>query len=274
LYMYKKKGKPAFLANEGNIGGAHMILADYVNLHGRAASAKPDHDILAVRRSAAEHPRMKCTPGAAQLSQNRQARLATTDRTAVEHVHNVHHMIRRIEDMYSVPARRKNPHDPTVHPVMLRRHREAEGSSPHRHRPSLHQALVDPWLQGQGYSVLQPGALSGGRPGSAPHEGYLGKMKPVRGDGRDGYQGWSVGPSLRDLFPSDDFPLYRQPPPQLSTDYAIYKNAIMSEIVERRMYRELTLRRLFHKYIKLAPLRDKHIVEHVVADLKIELGIV
>ena len=29
------------------------------------------------------------------------------------------------------------------------------------------------------------------------------------GDGRDGYQGWSIDSSLRDVFPSDCYPLHR-----------------------------------------------------------------
>lgn len=41
----------------------------------------------------------------------------------------------------------------------------------------------------------------------------------------------------------------------------------------RRMFREHQLRALFTKYVKLAPLHDKEIVECVVADLKGELGV-
>lgn len=39
------------------------------------------------------------------------------------------------------------------------------------------------------------------------------------------------------------------------------------------MYKEFTLRRLFTKYVKLAPLMDKDCVEQVVKDLKRELGV-
>jgi hypothetical protein len=39
------------------------------------------------------------------------------------------------------------------------------------------------------------------------------------------------------------------------------------------MYRELTLKRLFSKYVKLAPLMDKNVVEQVCADLRVELGV-
>lgn len=36
-----ERGKPAFLAQEEALGGAHMILGDYVSLHRRAAGAVP-----------------------------------------------------------------------------------------------------------------------------------------------------------------------------------------------------------------------------------------
>lgn len=148
------------------------------------------------------------------------------------------------QDMYSVSARKKNEHDPTVYPVLLRRH-----DTTTLERPGAHQALLDPWQQGQGYrwvgselvcfagplyvckgeiaamtlkplvlqhhpvlivlhrlfpfhSVLQPDNRFYQRPLTAV------PRRPVHGDGRDTYDGWSIRQSHRNIFPSDDFPLY------------------------------------------------------------------
>jgi len=48
----------------------------------------------------------------------------------------------------------------------------------------------------------------------------------------------------------------------------------MDEIVASRMCEAHVLRRLFSKFVALAPLHDKHLVEHVVSDLRLELGVV
>ncbi|KAL6754533.1 hypothetical protein V8C86DRAFT_2700370 [Haematococcus lacustris] len=63
----------------------------------------------------------------------------------------------------------------------------------------------------------------------------------------------------------------RLPLRPLAADYDVYKKAIMGDIVARRMYKAVDLRKLFQKYLRGAPLHEKQVVEHVVADIKTEL---
>jgi hypothetical protein len=54
-------------------------------------------------------------------------------------------------------------------------------------------------------------------------------------------------------------------------DHAIYKKAMMAEILDHRMYKEADLKRLFSAYMRLAPPGDKETVAAVVRQLKKEL---
>jgi len=235
-----------FVANEASLGGAHMILEDYVNLHRRAASAGPTREILLTRGKAPHSD-------AQRLSYNRAARRAAVDATFPAHASNLHSINRTIEGMYSRTERKKNPNDPTVYPSLQRRTGTSQAG---------HHQLVDPWLQGQGYNVLQGST----RPESGP-------TASRRREG-DPYQGWSVTNSLRHTFWGDDFPLNRTGALKpIATEYAIYRQAIMGEVVSGRLYKEADLKRLFKTYLRQAPLHDKQVVEHVVADLRYELHV-
>jgi len=214
-------------------------LEDYVNYQRKIHDVKPTRAIL--------ESRQKTSMSLAQrMSINRAVRQATVNPVHMEHVNNVYHLNRRIEDMYSLTERRKNPHDPTVYPVYQKR-------SSNLYRSALHSQLLEPWS-----------AKASTRPTSAP----VARRNP------DGYRGWSTTRCLRNVFPADDFPLYgAYTLASIESQYAIYKKAIMGEIVENRLYREVDLRRLLRSYVQLAPLRDKEIVERVVADLKKELDV-
>lgn len=45
------------------------------------------------------------------------------------------------------------------------------------------------------------------------------------------------------------------------------------QVVAARLYKEGPLRELFQAYIRRAPIHDKHVVEAVVADLRVELDV-
>lgn len=77
----------------------------------------------------------------------RAVRRAAVDTTTTEHINNVFHLNRRIEDMYTATERKKNQHDPTLFPTYQKRNSNL-------HKASLHQKLVEPWAQGAGASMM------------------------------------------------------------------------------------------------------------------------
>ncbi|KAL6754547.1 hypothetical protein V8C86DRAFT_2700848 [Haematococcus lacustris] len=244
------RGHPAFPPVESNIGGAHLILTQYVDLHDKVACASPSRALLLSKQ-----PPPPLSP-AQRLSLNRAARRATTDHTTSRHNTRVKHLTQRIESMFSATERR---HPPSPHAT----HRASSAHSPAR--PSLHESFIQPWAEGHGYSTV----LVEGRPMTAPEYG-----RARRPHQPDTYQGWSVTNSLRHTFRADDFPLNRGLPLRpLAADYDVYKKAIMGDIVARRMYKAVDLRKLFQKYLRGAPLHEKQVVEHVVADIKTELQV-
>ena len=73
-----------------------------------------------------------------RLSRNRALRNAAVGLQAHEHINNVYHMHRRIEDQCTIVERRKNAWDPAVHPV----------SKQHSQKSSIARSLCS-WLPQQ-----------------------------------------------------------------------------------------------------------------------------
>ncbi|KAG1659602.1 hypothetical protein FOA52_013948 [Chlamydomonas sp. UWO 241] len=232
------RASEAFAPDERCLGGAHAIMADYTAHFKRLGTVQPTRAILEANKSTWQ-------TSAQTLSSNRSAKLNAIDATHVEHCRNVYYLNQRIESAYSETERKKNPYDLSMFPAYQKR-------ASNLHRAPLHQSLCG-WLPGTG------------RPKSAPARGKKDAAA---------YEGWSLTKSLRNAYPSDDFPLaetYAEV--QKESVYVAYKRAIMQEIVENRMYREMDLKALFRSYKKMAPIRDKASVDIVVAALMAELDV-
>lgn len=228
MSVRRDRGKAAFPPTDRNLGGASQIIDEYRHFQKR---------INAVQPSTVEIARAKVQASDVSMSErlrvNRAARRAAVDLTAVNHINNVYHMHRRIEDQYSATERLKDPWDTTVHPSFLRR--------PTNMYTDMIQSEMAAWQ----------------RPKSAPAR--------RRGDG---YAGWTVKESALDAFPTSRYAEARR-----LADHTVYKKAIMAEIVDNRLYKEPDLRKLFRAYVRLAPMGDKDTVEAVVEEIKKELDV-
>ncbi|GLI59629.1 hypothetical protein VaNZ11_001554 [Volvox africanus] len=234
MSLRRERGKAAFAPNPDNLGGVQLILDEYRHMQERINDIRPS----TVELAAAKHYREDLTM-AERLSRNRAARRATTNQVAADHVNNLYHMYRRIEEMYSRSSRLKNPWDPTVYPVYLRRDTNA-------------------------YQEMLQEEMAALRPASAP--AWVRERNQRRGPPGDPYVGWSVRDSLGAAFPRS-----RYEEALRLADYATYKKAIMAEILDKRMYKEADLKALFRAYMRLAPLGDRETVAAVVRELKKEL---
>ncbi|GLC39988.1 hypothetical protein PLESTB_000121100 [Pleodorina starrii] len=228
------RGKPAFPPNSNNLGGVDLILDEYRHMQERINDIRPSTVELAVAKRYTQDMTM-----AERLSRNRAARQAANNQVAADHVNNLHHMHRRIEEMYSRTSRLKNPWDTTEYPVYLRRDTNA-------------------------YQEMLKEEMEAMRPTSAP--AWLRDRNRPRVPPWDEYAGWSVRESLGAAFPRSRYEEVLR-----MADHSTYKKAIMAEILDNRMYKEADLKRLFRAYVRLAPLGDKDTVAAVVAELKEEL---
>lgn len=60
---------------------------------------------------------------------------------------------------------------------------------------------------------------------------------------------------------------------RLRSSYTAFKIAVLSEIIDRQLYEERQLRRLFQAYLTHNSLADMQVVRMVIADLQVEMNV-
>ncbi|KAL3147952.1 hypothetical protein ABBQ38_014247 [Trebouxia sp. C0009 RCD-2024] len=256
-----------FLPDERCLGGVQEIHADYTNMRHKLLQAKPKvesyfYDALSknkpsqancrVQAAKVCHERHKAQPSYAvaaadRLSNNRAHKLAATDDTTLNHIRNIYHMHRRMDEtdrrqFKSAMKQECEPHN------QKRSNRESLAFSltswiPRQRtchqcssRPSSASALMNPTtplpLQGplSPYRHLQP----------APAGGKL----------HGAYQ-----------------------TQRLRSSYTAFKIAVLSEIIQKQLFEERQLRQLFRAYLTHNSLADLQIVCRVIADLQVEMNV-
>ncbi|EFJ41549.1 hypothetical protein VOLCADRAFT_107640 [Volvox carteri f. nagariensis] len=234
MSLRHERGKAAFPPNSENLGGVQLILDEYRHMQERINDIRPSTVELAAAKRYKEDMSL-----AERLSRNRAARRAAHNPVSAEHVNNLYHMYRRIEESYTRTSRLKNPWDTTVYPVYLRRDSNPYQDMLKAEMEAMRPASAPAWARDRSRRHVPPG---------------------------DQYAGWSVRESLGAAFPKS-----RYEEALRMADRATYKKAMMAEILDKRIYKEAELKALFRAYARLAPLGDKETVAAVVRELKKEL---
>lgn len=60
---------------------------------------------------------------------------------------------------------------------------------------------------------------------------------------------------------------------RLRSSYTAFKIAVLSEIIQKQLFEERQLRRLFRAYLTHNSLADLQIVRRVIADLQVEMNV-
>ena len=60
---------------------------------------------------------------------------------------------------------------------------------------------------------------------------------------------------------------------RLRSSYTAFKIAVLSEIIDKQLFEERQLRRLFRAYLTHNSLADMSVVRMVIADLQVEMGV-
>ena len=203
---------------------------------------------------------------AQQLSANRQRRREISDRSSHGHALNVYHMYRRMENMYSLAERKKNPFDATVYPTLLRRNKPTQRVSVDslttpRGRPAT------PRPGSAGPVRMKAPAAKPKRPQSAPSRakrGEYGGLKKKASRKAAGLEKDLASLTLSKAKEEHDSEKER---------YRIFKAAMMNEVVEGRIYEEKKLEALFKRYLNMNAQEHWPILKSVIADLRVELDI-
>jgi hypothetical protein len=122
----------AFPDDNRSLGGAHRTMSEYMHHTQRVHDAKPTRAILEANKTTWQTT-------AQTLSINKAARKATSS-DYMEHVSNIYHLNRRIENSYSATERKKNPYDATLFPAYQKRNTNL-------YRSSLHNSMMA-WIPG------------------------------------------------------------------------------------------------------------------------------
>lgn len=251
--------------NENNLGGALEINDHYLHMTKKIAGAKST--VAAIRESRdyssyttgfASRQTLPPSNLADRLSVNRRHRRQATDAVSDDHLRNIYHMNRRIENAYSVTERKKNPLDTSVHPAMIRRPRQNEvcRSASHwkpqpKRPPSAHQ-------RERHNRHNQSDAGSPIRPATAPTQ---------RVSEPNFHRTASYGASPEKLYQSASARRYEE---VTTSDYQTFKRAIENEIIDNRITSERGLKRLFRQYLKNNAAEHREVLRRVVEDLKVE----
>ena len=203
---------------------------------------------------------------AQQLSANRQRRRDISDRSSHGHALNVYHMYRRMENMYSLAERKKNPFDATVYPTLLRRNKPTQRVSVDslttpRGRPAT------PRPGSAGPARKKAPAAKPTRPQSAPSRakrGEYGGLKKKASRKAAGLEKDLASLTLSKAKEEHDLEKER---------YRIFKAAMMNEVVEGRIYEEKKLEALFKRYLNMNAQEHWPVLKSVIADLRVELDI-
>lgn len=114
---------PSYLQSKRSFGGTSNLLSDFGSFTRRVAIAGPDMRMLPSHSKRSTHGTTAPPLTHAQrLSFNRAIRRAAVDVTNVNHISNVYHLNRRIEDAYGVTEKAKHPQDPAIYPSYIKRH--------------------------------------------------------------------------------------------------------------------------------------------------------
>ncbi|CAG9464456.1 unnamed protein product [Pedinophyceae sp. YPF-701] len=246
-----------FAPDHRNIGGAHDILnqlgahyrrVDHAGTFGATETQYVAEGMDGARRLAGvlpgrPRPSDKCItiPSAAQLSKNKARRKRETDLTGPFHRRNVYHMCRRMQDMYSLPERMKNPADIIAHPPHIRK------------KPSNVNATamaLCPWIPNNPYCRTRPStAPSGGR--------------AMASDAAAGTRQRGGEPALSAAAGAPAASLYQR-----------LKARLLQVIVEQRLYKEKTLRAFFERERAACSADTLPVMVAVISELERELDVV
>lgn len=118
---------PCNITSQRSFGGRSNILSDFDSFRRRVDIAGPNvHMLPHNKRTGAPAPPLS---HAQKLSFHRAIRRAAVDVTSVNHVSNVYHLNRRIEDAYSATEKAKHPNDPAIYPSYIKRHPNMQHSA-------------------------------------------------------------------------------------------------------------------------------------------------
>lgn len=206
--------KGAFEPDERGIGGVLLLRQQFSAMQGKISAPSKN------RGSPSN------LPTAASLSANRAMRRANTDQTSINHLSNVFHMHRHIEEQQGGAESRRNP-----------MHGSAQAVA--RTRPSNRSSML------HGMSHWMPQSQQRDRPHSAPVKNSS-----------------SLGGAI--TMPNAS----RYVDVATNSDYSIYYRVIMGEILEKRLYKEIELKKLFSDFIKHCASHHRFIVRQVIDDIK------
>ncbi|MEW5297656.1 MAG: hypothetical protein WDW36_000852 [Sanguina aurantia] len=114
---------PSYLQSKHSFGGTSTLLSDFESCTRRVAIAGPDMHMVPSRSKRSAHGNTAPPLTHAQrLSFNRAIRRAAVDVTHVNHISNVYHLNRRIEDAYGLTDKAKHTQDSAIYPSYIKRH--------------------------------------------------------------------------------------------------------------------------------------------------------
>mmetsp|Transcript_42721 Transcript_42721/g.108061 ORF Transcript_42721/g.108061 Transcript_42721/m.108061 type:complete len:250 (+) Transcript_42721:287-1036(+) len=246
--------------NENNLGGALEINDHYLqmtkkiaNVKSTVAAIRESRDYSAYTTGFSSRQTLPPSNLADRLSYNRRHRKESNNSEGDNHLRNIYHMNRRIENMYSVTERRKNPMDTSVHPATIRRARQNEVCR------SVSQWKPQPKRSA---AIRSSPERAPSRPATAP---------TARRERESYHRTTSYQPSPEQAYASASAHRYAE---LHTSDYNTFKRAIEDEIIDNRITSERGLKTLFRQYLKHNAAEHRETIRQVVEDLKVEWDVV
>ncbi|GMH34408.1 hypothetical protein BSKO_02242 [Bryopsis sp. KO-2023] len=251
-----------FAPDERCLGGAHEIESEYQNMHKKITEAKPRvADNGRRRKSDASSRPMTArsyqsrssyrdappTSMADRLSMNRARRRATTDMTFANHYNNLYHLQRRIEEQDSQTERKKNPYDVDIYPT---------------HKNSTRKSMVC-----QDVATWLPRA-DRDRPSTSPSKSTE-YYEEIPGEGYS-EQEFDIIDSPCTFLNRREQKAKTQ---RENISYEQFRDTMLKEIIDRRMYEEEKIKGLFKDYLRSNPPEHRRAISRAIEDLKQELDV-
>eukprot|EP00201_Polytomella_parva_P016326 CAMPEP_0175055518 /NCGR_PEP_ID=MMETSP0052_2-20121109/10130_1 /TAXON_ID=51329 ORGANISM="Polytomella parva, Strain SAG 63-3" /NCGR_SAMPLE_ID=MMETSP0052_2 /ASSEMBLY_ACC=CAM_ASM_000194 /LENGTH=286 /DNA_ID=CAMNT_0016320383 /DNA_START=245 /DNA_END=1105 /DNA_ORIENTATION=- len=284
---------PSFIADERNLGGVHQILDTYNSHHSKLFKGPNRPASAPATRSNNSQLSM-----AQVLSINRAKRRAAVDLSAVNHVNNIYHMNRHIEEACRSSDRRRQqsndsyyrpspPSTPTtIYSRLIKDQMDRanaliaegfigggakfDGRSTSAQRSLNRKSIENRHFAGSISNGVVNQSLSNSLSRNATNIDSSNDHpdRHLKKNQGDEYVGWSVRESDRNILLTNRYTAV-----QRCEDYHVYREALTQEVVKNRIYRSSDLRRLFRSFFHLAPVHDKDTVQAVITDLKEELDV-
>ncbi|KAA6425760.1 MAG: hypothetical protein FRX49_04135 [Trebouxia sp. A1-2] len=238
-----------FIPDERCLGGVQEIHADYTNMRRKLLTAKPQAGKR--QRRPTHHALPSYAVAAAdRLSSNRALKLAATDAITLNHIRNIYHMHRRMDETD-------------------RRQFKAEVKAecePYQRKRSNQDSLafsLTSWIPRQ----QQQCSLCSAEPTRSSITTLMDPTTPLPCEGPltpyRHLQPTSIGKQPQGSYHSQ----------RLRSSYTAFKIAVLSEIIDKQLYEERQLRRLFRAYLTHNSLADMQVVRMVIADLQVEMNV-